>query len=330
MISTLNQLAISIGVLLPQALGTKLDYVWLSVAALAILVVLVPLSTTLRESPRWLISHGRNMQARRVLVWLRGPDYNVELEQNEIETQLLGKQKMTAFNFFKEVTTRPVFHPMILSTVVMFIQQFSGIKAVIYNGQSIFEEAGVSNAATVTAITIGGVMVIASIPGAILSDIIGRKMLLVSGNIVMCLSMAALSVYDLLKNEPFCHPPDDPKCKDHLQPLAITAMIIYMIGFSLAWGALPWLIASELIPLRVRGIGVGVVSCLNWMFSMLVLLSFGSYQDAVKPWGVFLSFGIINLLSIIFVTVFIPETKGKSLEEIEQYFSFHRKQYIPL
>jgi len=330
MISTLNQLAIAVGILLPQALGIELDYVWLSVAALAILLVLVPLSTTLRESPRWLISHGRNAQARRVLVWLRGPDYNVELEQNEIETQLLGKQKLTAFEVFKAITSRPVFHPIILSILVMFIQQFSGIKAVIYNSRSIFEQAGVDNAATVTATTIGGVMVIAAIPGAILTDLIGRKILLVSGNIIMCLSMAALSVYDLLKNEPYCHPPDDPKCKDNLQPLAITAMIVYMIGFSIAWGALPWLIASELIPLRVRGIGVGLVSCFNWTFSMLVLLSFGSYQDTVKSWGVFLSFGIINLLSIIFVTVFIPETKGKSLEEIEKNFNFHQKQYVPL
>ncbi|XP_065897317.1 uncharacterized protein [Dysidea avara] len=329
-ISTLNQLAIAVGVLLPQALGTELHYVWLSVAALAILLVLVPLSTTLKESPRWLISHGRYREARRVLVWLRGPNYNVEVEQNEIETQLLGKSKLTVIEVFKEATTRPVFYPMILSTLVMFIQQFSGIKAVIYNGQSIYEQGGVKDAATVTAITIGGVMFVATIPGAILADILGRKILLVSGNIIMCLSMAALSVYDLLRNEPYCRPPDDPKCRDDLQPLAITAMIAYIIGFSTAWGALPWLIASELIPLRVRGIGVGVVSCFNWIFSMIVLLSFGSYQDAVKPWGVFLSFGIINLLSVIFVGVFIPETKGKSLEEIELNFNSRQKQYIPL
>lgn len=330
MISTLNQLAIAVGVLIPQALGTRLHYVWLCVVALAILLVLVPLSTTLKESPRWLICHGRNVQARRVLAWLRGPNYNVELEQDEIAAQLFGKQNLTIAEVLKEFTTRPVLHPIILSILLMVIQQFTGIKAVIYNAQSIFEQSGVEDPATMTAITIGGVMVMAAIAGAILADVLGRKKLLVSGNIIMCLSMAVLSAYDLLRNEPYCHPPDDPKCRDDLQPLAIAAVIFYIIGFSIAWGALPWLTTSELVPLRVRGIGVGVVHFFTWILSMIVLLSYGSYQDVVKPWGVFLSFAIINLLSVAFVTVFIPETKGKSLEEIEQYFNSHQRHYISL
>jgi len=329
LISSLNQVIAAFGILLPQAIGIRLNYAWLSVVALALLMIIVPLSVSLKESPRWLINHDKSLQASRVLTWLRGPNYNVEEEQKEIEVQTASNERLNVSDIFQTFFTRPILHPMILTILLMFFQQFTGIKALIYNGQFIFEQAKVKNAATVTAITVGGVFFLASILVAVLVDALGRKIVLASGSIVMCLSMIALSTYDLLRNEPYCHPPDDSKCKDGLQPLAITAMITFMIGAS-AWGAVPWLIASEIIPLRVRGVGIGISACFNWLFTMIILLSFGSYQDAVKPWGAFLSFAIINLLSSIFVIVFLPETKGKSLEETEQYFNPSQKQYVSL
>ena len=330
----LNQLAVTVGILLVQALGIGLHYEWLCVIALAILLVYVPLSSlTLRESPRWLISFGKNMVAGKVLAWLRGPDFDVNQEQMEIEAQLASEEKLTLLEQLRTFSTRPVFHPLILAMFLMFFQQFSGINAIIFNGQSIFEQAGVSNAAVVTAISIGAVQVVATLVGVILTDIVGRKILLSIGGITMSVSLVVLSVYDFLKNEPYCHPdanPPDSKCKDNLQPLAITAMMFYIVGFSIGWGALPWLLASEIIPLRVKGAGVGIATCFNWICATIVLLSFGSYQDNVEPWGAFLTFAIICFLSVIFVLVFVPETKGKTLEEIESHFNHGGKQYTPI
>ena len=330
----LNQLAVTIGILLVQSLGIGLHYEWLCVIGLAILLVYVPLSSmTLRESPRWLISSGKNSVAGKVLAWLRGPDFDVNQEQMEIEAQLASEEKLTLLEQLRSFSTRPVFHPLILAMFLMFFQQFSGINAIIFNGESIFEEAGVSNPAVITAVSIGAVQVVATLVGVILTDIVGRKILLTIGGITMCVSLVVLSIYDFLNNEPYCHPdasPSDPKCKDHLQPLAITAMMFYIVGFSIGWGALPWLLASELIPLRVKGAGVGIATCFNWICATIVLLSFGSYQDAVEPWGAFLSFAVVCLLSVIFVLVFVPETKGKTLEEIEDHFNRGGKQYTPI
>ena len=318
----MNQLAVTIGVLLVQALGIKLNYEWLCIGGLVIMLLFVPLtSMTLRESPRWLISQGRNLQAGKVLAWLRGPNFNVNKEQMEIEAQLASEETLTLKEQMRVLATRPAFHPLVLAMLLMFFQQFSGINAVIFNGQQIIEQAGVDNAAVMATITIGIAQVVATLIGVILTDILGRKVLLITGGIIMCLSMAVLSVYDLLKNEPYCHPPDDPKCKDNLQPLAITAVMCYIVGFSIGWGALPWLMASELIPMRVRGTGVGIATFVNWTCAAIVLGFFGSYQNLVEPWGTFLTFCVICLLSIIFVAVFTPETKGKSLEEIEGHFN---------
>ena len=318
----MNQLAVTVGVLLVQALGIGLSYDWLSVIGLALMLLFVPLtSMTLRESPRWLINQGKNLQAGRVLAWLRGPNFNVNKEQMEIEAQIASEEKLTFAEQMKALTTRPVLHPLVLAILLMFFQQFSGVNAVIFNGQQIIEQAGVSNAAVMATITIGIAQVVATLVGVILTDILGRKILLITGGLTMCLSMAVLSVYDLLKNEPYCHPPDDPKCIENLQPLAITAVMFYIVGFSIGWGALPWLMASELIPMRVRGTGVGIATCVNWICAAIVLGFFGTYQSLVKPWGTFLTFCIICLLSVIFVAVFTPETKGKSLEEIEGHFN---------
>jgi len=330
----LNQLAVTVGILLVQALGIGLHYEWLCVIALAILLVYVPLSSlTLKESPRWLISSGKNMVAGQVLAWLRGPNFDVSQEQMEIEAQLASEEKLTLLEQLRTFSTRPVFHPLILAMFLMFFQQFSGINAIIFNGESIFEQAGVDNPAVVTAISIGAVQVVATLVGVILTDIVGRKILLTIGGITMCVSLGVLSLYDFLKNEPYCHPdasPPDSKCKNNLQPLAITAMMFYIVGFSIGWGALPWLLTSEIVPLRVKGAGVGIATCFNWICAMIVLLSFGSYQDTVEPWGAFLTFAVICLFSVIFVFVFVPETKGKTLEEIESHFNRCGKLYVPL
>ena len=164
----------------------------------------------------------------------------------------------------------------------------------IFNGQQIIEQADVSNAAVMAIITIGVAQVVATLVGVILTDhdILGRKILLITGGLTMCLSMAVLSVYDLLNNKPYCDPPHDSKCIDNLQPLAITAVMFYIVGFSIGWGALPWLMASELIPMRVQGAGVGIATCVNWICAAIVLGFFGIYQNLIKPWGTFLTFCI--------------------------------------
>ena len=327
----MNQLAITIGILLVLALGIGLSYDWLCVIALVTMLLFVLLtSATLYESPRWLISKGKDPQAHKALTWLRGPKFDVEKEQTEIKNQLNDEARLRISEKIRALATRPVLHPLILSMMLMFFQQFSGINAVVFNGEEIIKQAGVSNAAVMAAITIGVAQVLGSLIGVILNDIVGRKVLLVVSGITMFLSMICLSIYDLLRNEPYCDPPDDYKCKDNLQPLAITAMIFYIIGYSVGWGGVPWLMASELIPMKVRGIGVSIATCVNWLCAVIVLMSFGSYEDLVMPWGAFLPFGVICLFSVVFVVVFTPETKGKSLEEIELIYNHPRGEYIPL
>ena len=333
----MNQLSLTIGVFAVQAFGIGLEYEWLSVIALVVLAVFVPLVTTLVETPRWLISRGRNLQANKVLLWLRGKSYSVTIEQNEIEVQIASEDKLTFRQSLAELRNRAVYHPTILALSLMFFQQFIGINAVVFNAEKIFEQSKVSNAATVASLAVGGVQVIATFVGFLLTDVLGRRILLIGGGAIMTLSMVSMGTYGYVTNEPYCNP-DAPNnvnfttgCVEHLQPLAITSIMFYIIGFGIGWGALPWLMSSEIIPMRVRGFGMGLATLTNYGCAAIVTGAFEGYQDAVQPWGTFWSFAVMCFLSIIFVAVFIPETKGRSLEEIERYFHHrYRKNYVPL
>ena len=129
-----------------------------------------------------------------------------------------------------------------------------------------------------------------------------------------------MGTFYFLNSEPYCHP-DSPKCKDDLNPMAIASIGLYVMSFSIAWGGLPWLLLSEILPLRVRGAGMGLAGGISWIFAAIVTGFFKEYQQALKSWGAFWSFSLVCALSVLYVMIFIPETKGKSLEDIENYFS---------
>ena len=317
---TTGTLTLTVGIFCGQFIGNYITYYWLAIIPLAITCTFVLMMAMVKETPRWLISQGRRIEARTILVWLRGPEYDVDKEITETEEQLDSEEKISISELIQEFKKRSVYHPILLTIFLMFFRQFNGIMAIMFYVEEIFKQAHVRSPGLVAPLATGGVDIFATTLVVMLLDIIGRRILLVLSAAVMLLSLLSLGVYEFLINEPYCHPPDDSKCKDHLYPLAIGSMACYMLGFSLGWGSIPFVMTSELIPLRVRGAGVGIATCVNWTGSIIITGAFKDYEKAVEPWGVSWSFSLMCFLAVIFVAVFIPETKGRSLEQIESYF----------
>ena len=286
--------------------------------------IFTALAISLKETPRWLMTQKRSHEARKVLVWLRGESYNVDKELQEV-TEQLELERKTKLNFTETVQAfkkKSVYYPVIIATILAGFQQCTGVVGIISNAEDIFRQAKIKSPGLLSSLALGGTQIVAQIVGTLLVDVLGRRVLLISSAVITSLSLTVMGAYEYLNEEPYCNPSTGNGCKDHLYPLAITAMACFIAGFSIGLGGIPWVIASEIIPLKVRGVGVGVVTCVSWALIIIYTGLFRNYEDAVHPWGAFWSFALLTFCGVIYIAVFVPETKGKSLEEIER--SFHK------
>ena len=160
---------------------------------------------------------------------------------------------------------------------------------------------------------IGIVQVIGGAVACTMMDRFGRRWMLAAGGFGMAFSCLVLGI---------CY-----KVTDALQPLdsglgwlSLTSLVVYMFTFSLGWGPVPMLLMSEIFPARARSASAAIVSITNWFLGFVVTKSFISLQATLGMYGTFWLFGACCLVSIVYVIRYVPETKGKSLEDIELFF----------
>ena len=304
----------------------RFHYFHISLAAIGITAISELLLLLICETPRWLYAHGQASEGHKKLKLLRGPNTDVTKEEEAIRAALERQGKPSLGELFLQFKQRGVYHPFILVLMLMFFQQFSGINAVVFYAASIFKEAGVGNPSLLSALSIGGGQIAATFIAVILVDKLGRKVLLVVSSTTVCLSSGVLGI-EFLITDTVCGgvtgngtTSNHALCQHNIGWLAILATIGVIVGFSLAWGPIPWVLMSELLPLRVRSLAGSIATFSNWSFATLITLAFESYAHAVSPKIAWWSFSVIMLVSIFCVIFFIPETTGCSLEQIELYF----------
>ena len=319
----LNGLMLTVGLFLAQLIGVYISYYWLAMIPLAFTVIFVLFSTTITETPRWLLIQGRKSDAVKTLAWFNGPKSNVGEEIQKLE-EGISSEKLSVFDVFREFKNRSVYHPVILACFVTFFLELSGISAVIFNVEDIFKKGNVKSPGLTSSFATGGVQIVSSFIGIFTTFVFGRRTLLMISYSVASLSHAVMGVYEYLNNEPYCHPPDDPQCKSDLYPLAIVCVALFIASYSAGIAATSFPLLVELVPLRVRGVGIGLSLFVNGSIAAVIAGLFNSYEILVKPWGVFWTFSLTCFIAFWFVAVFIPETKGKSLEEIEHTFDKRR------
>ena len=223
-----------------------------------------------------------------------------------------------------------LYKPLIIGVMAMVFQQFCGINAVIGYCNEIFKSASVKNVSLVTIIT-SLTQIVFTMVAVLIVDKCGRRILLMIGGFFMFVVMFILGVYyDITKFEPpvegqidiFHHrtvPVGD------ISWLAVTCVIIFMIMFSIGWGPIPWMLMAELFPPKARDVAGAVCNVVNWSSAFLVVKFFPQMKEALKAQGVFWFYAGFSLLSFLFTLFFVPETKGKTLEEIEKHFQQKKK-----
>lgn len=270
-----------------------------AIPAIAFLVLLAPVA----ESPRWLALNGREGEARALLTRFVGPAL-AEREMSAITVSARLEQGR-----FGELLGRDFRRPLLIAVALAAFSQFSGINAIMYYAPEVFKAAGGStDAAFASAVWMGLVNFVFTFVAIAYVDKAGRKPLLLIGTAVQ--SVALLLVGWMFY-------------RGHSGAGVLACVLVFVAAFAMAMGPIPWILISEIFPSRIRGRAVSVGTLVIWAACYVVALTFPVLQKHIGPALTFCVYAGCSLASFLFVAAMIPETKGRSLEEIEASWRRH-------
>ncbi|XP_061460054.1 solute carrier family 2, facilitated glucose transporter member 8 isoform X4 [Rhineura floridana] len=320
------QLMVVTGILGAYIAGTGLEWRWLAVLCSLPPCLMLGVMAFMPETPRFLLSRNRRPEAIAALQFLRGPLVDHEWECREVEVNARVQEDLSIAEFKNPA----IYKPFLIGITMMFFQQVSGINAVVFYVETIFEEAKFKNSGAAS-IIVGSIQVFFTAVAALIIDRTGRKILLVVSGLIMAASTAVFGIYFKIahvipSNSSQVDSPNSPLSallaakEQDLAWLAVFSLSLFVMGFALGWGPIPWLVMSEIFPLRARGVASGACVLTNWLMAFLITKEFHDLMVLLTPHGTFWLFCATCLLNVVFTLRCVPETRGKSLEEIEAYF----------
>jgi sugar porter (SP) family MFS transporter len=288
------------------------------------------------QSPRWLINQGRDEETRSVIANLRRlpPDSNlVELEYLEVKAQRLFEQRISqrdypAFqdrslssriklglrSYMSLLTNRGNFRRTAVAVLIMTFQQWTGVNFILYYAPFIFGRLGLD--ATTTSLlasgVVGVVMFLATIPAVLYVDQWGRKPTLIAGAVVM--GICHFVVAGIIAQSQ-----GDWPAHRAAGWTAVVFIWIVAIGFGFSWGPCAWIVVAEVFPLGLRAKGISIGASSNWLNNFAVALTTPSFITAAS-FGVYIFLGMMCVLGALYVTFLVPETKGRTLDEMDELF----------
>lgn len=304
-IVSLNQLCITLGILASYLVDYGFEHVvgtwrWMLGVGVVPGVLLGIGMLFLPESPRWLAAKGRFDEAGRVLRLMRNnPD--VEEEMSGLCHEIVSEASDVSLSALFSAPRARL--PLIVGIGLAVFQQVTGINTVIYYAPSIFEQAGMTSPLLPT-IGIGIVNVLMTVVALLLLDRVGRRKLLLTGLCIMLLCLVAITIALSASGV-------------NAGAFTAVALAAYVGGFAIGLGPIFWLLIAEVFPLAYRGRGMSVASMANWGSNLVVALFFPNLIVLLTLGGSFALFAVLTVGALAFAWRFVPETSGRSLEQIE-------------
>jgi sugar porter (SP) family MFS transporter len=301
-----NQLALTAGILISYLVdyGLSSSQNWRLMFGLAAIPALLLFAGMLSrpESPHWLVSRGREEEARNILRHYR--------EDDEIDAEIAEVRSVRG----REERLRQLWSPrwrpvVILGVSLAVLQQVTGINTVIYYAPTLLHGAGLgSSAALLANVGVGGVNVAMTVVAVRLLDRIGRRPLLLAGTAGMAVGLVIVAVVFGLGGSTL---------HGTGAVVAIVGLLVYTGSFAVGLGPVFWLLIAELYPAKVRGPAMSVATMANWAANFVVTISFLTLLDLIRGVGTFLLYAFLTVIALAYFYRRVPETKDLSLESIE-------------
>ncbi len=307
----LNQIAVTSGIVIAYLVDYAFSNVtdgwrWMLGLSIVPAVVLGIGMWFMPGSPQWLVSKNKGRKAFDVLSRIRPNQANVEGEIEDIRHGLQQER-----GGWQELWSPGIRKALTVGVGLAILQQVTGVNTVIYYAPTILQFAGFHSAATsiLGTVGIGVINVVFTLVSLALVDRLGRRPLLLTGLAGMILGLGALGLAFQLSN-----------LGQALGWIAIFSLMVYIAGFAIGLGPVFWLLIAEIYPLNVRAPAMSIVTVANWGTNFIVALTFLSLIEWIGRYFTFWLYGIISVGAWIFVYYLVPETKGRSLEDIQQHW----------
>lgn len=305
-----NQLAITSGILIAYITNFLFqdvsgDWRWmLGIAAVPGAILAVGM-LSVPQTPRWLVSAGRTEKAREVLRRLRSGDRDADVD-GEID-DIVAAEREEQRASWRDLLTPKLRPVLVVGMVLALAQQFVGVNTVIYYAPTILADTGLSDSgALARTVLVGVTNVVFTVVAVLLLDRVGRRKLLIGGTVGMVAGLLTLAVYF-----------SSAALQQNAGYLALAGLLIFIASFAIGLGPVFWLMISEIFPMGVRSVAMAACTITNWGANFVVAQTFLSLGNLITRQGVFYLYTVLAVLSLVFFVRRVPETRGRSLEEVQ-------------
>lgn len=303
-----HQISIAMGLLVAYLVGAYVSWRTLALTGMIPCIFMIGGLFFIPESPRWLAMVGYQSESEAAIIKLRGANADTSEEVTEIQNSLLVLQdlpKATVMDLLDKRNLRLI----TIGVGMMIIQQFSGYNGIVFYSSQIFTSAGVSS--SVGSILYAFLQLIVLAFGAVLIDKAGRRPLLLISATGVCLGSLITGASFIMKEHDLA--------TEFVPILAVSGIMVDIGSYCLGFAGIPWILMSEIFPLHLKGIAGSIVTLACWGCSWIVSYSF-IFLMSWSTYGTFAFFATCCAMAIVFIYKLVPETKGKTLEEIQAIF----------
>lgn len=306
------QLLLTVGILFTYILGNFISIRNVSIVSAVVPLVFFGVFFFMPETPYYYLKKGNEEAARKSLLKLRGAHYNIESEL-QAQREMIEEAERNQVSFFIAIQSTAARKAFVIAFGLMLFQQMSGVNAIVFYATDIFDKAGSSIPSGQATIIVGAVQVIAVFASTLVVDRLGRRILLLSSIGVMLVMTLVMGIYFYCISHTTVF--------DDIKWFALIPLCLFLILFNFGFGPLPWMMMAEIFAPEVKGIAGSSACLFNWFIAFIVTKFYKNMTEDVQPYGTFWIFSIFCAVGVFFVYFLVPETKGKTLDEIQRELS---------